>query len=99
MYAEAVRWPLGADGRVPRFAQRLVMPGSKENDSLDHFLVFSPLADPRFVLSPQLYGRAPRAVLRERRADCCHQGGEVFSKAGMASASRAWWRGRAVSVR
>ena len=74
MYADVVRWSLGADGRVPRLAQRRVMPGSKENDSPDHFLAFSPLADPRLVLSPQLYGRPAG----ERRPDCCHLGGEVF---------------------
>ena len=26
MYADVVRWSLGADGRVPRLAQRRVMP-------------------------------------------------------------------------
>jgi hypothetical protein len=41
------------------------------------------LADPRLVLPPQLYGCAAG----ERRPDRCHLGGEVFLKAGMASAS------------
>ena len=41
------------------------------------------LVDPRLVLPPQLYGCAKG----ERRPDRCHLGGEVFLKAGMASAS------------
>ena len=41
------------------------------------------LADPRLVLPPQRYGCAAG----ERRPDRCHLGGEVFLKAGMASAS------------
>ena len=53
------------------------------------------LADPGLVLPPQFYGRAAR----ERRTDRCHLGGEVFFNAGMASASCAWWRGRADSLR
>ena len=53
------------------------------------------LADARLVLPPQLYGRAAW----EARADRRQLGGEVFLKAGMASASWAWWRGRADSLR
>ena len=53
------------------------------------------LADPRLVLPPQLYGCATG----ERRPDRCPLGGDVFLNAGMASASWAWWRGRAVSLR
>ena len=41
------------------------------------------LANPRFVLPPQLYGRAPW----ERCFDRCRLGGEVFLNAGMASTS------------
>ena len=41
------------------------------------------LADPRFVLPPQLYG----CPAGERRPDRCHLGGEVFLNVGMASAS------------
>ena len=81
MYADVVRWSLGADGRVPRLAQRRVMPGSKENDSPDHFLAFSPLADPRLVLPPQLYGR----TFGEGLADLRQMGGEGFLKAARSS--------------
>ena len=41
------------------------------------------LADPCLVLPPNLYGR----TARERRPDRCQLGGEVFLKAGIASAS------------
>src|SRR5690606_31207098 len=41
------------------------------------------LADPSFILPPQLYWRAGR----ERRPDRCQLGWEVFLKEGMASVS------------
>jgi hypothetical protein len=41
------------------------------------------LANPGFILPPELYGRADW----ECRFDRCQLGGEVFLKAGMASAS------------
>jgi hypothetical protein len=53
------------------------------------------LSDARLVLPPQLYGRAAG----KSRPDPCQLGGEVFLKAGIASASWAWWRGRADSLR
>ena len=53
------------------------------------------LANARFVLEPDLYGRA----LREGRSDLCQLGGKApFLKASMASSFWAWWRGRAVSL-
>jgi hypothetical protein len=52
-------------------------------------------ADPGFILPPQLYGRTARKARPDRR----QLGGEVFLKAGIASASCAWWRGRADSLR
>src|SRR3546814_17748868 len=53
------------------------------------------LADPRFVLEPYLYARAPR----EGCSDLCQLGGKApFLKASMASSFWAWWRGRAVSL-
>ena len=53
------------------------------------------LAGPRFVLPPQLYGCAAG----EGRPDRCQLGWEAFLKTSIASASCAWWRGRAVSLR
>ncbi len=41
------------------------------------------LANPSLILPPDFYGR----TARERRPDRCQLGGEVFLKAGMASAS------------
>src|SRR3546814_6225399 len=53
------------------------------------------LADPRFVLEPYLYARAPR----EGCSDLCTLVGKApFLKASMASSFWAWWRGRAVSL-
>ena len=53
------------------------------------------LANARFVLEPDLYGRA----LREGCSDLCQLGGKApFLKASMASSFWAWWRGRAVSL-
>ena len=53
------------------------------------------LADPGFVLEPDLY----RCCWWEAIADFRHAGGEVFLNAIIASGSCAWWRGRAVSLR
>ena len=53
------------------------------------------LANPRFVLEPNLYRRA----LRESCSDLCKLGGKApFLKASIASSFWAWWRGRAVSL-
>src|SRR5882724_2368515 len=53
------------------------------------------LSDPRFVLEPDFYRLACPLVLR----DLCQTGGEAFLKTATASASWAWWRGRADSLR
>ena len=51
------------------------------------------LADPGFILPPELYGRADW----ECRFDRCQLGWEVLLKTAMASIPCAWCRGRAVS--
>lgn len=53
------------------------------------------LPDTCFVLPPYLY----KCALREGLFDGCYRGVEVFLKAGMASPSCAWWRGRADNLR
>jgi hypothetical protein len=54
------------------------------------------LANPRFVLEPNLYRRA----LRESCSDLCKLGGKApFLKASSASSFWAWWRGRASRLR
>ena len=53
------------------------------------------LADPGFVLEPDLYG----CSWRKATPDFRHAGGEVFLNAAIASGSCAWWHGRAESLR
>ena len=53
------------------------------------------LADARFVLEPDFYGRCAR----EGGFDRCQRGGKTpFLKASIANSFWAWWRGRAVSL-
>jgi hypothetical protein len=53
------------------------------------------LADARFVLEPDFYGRAAR----EGGFDLCQCGGKApFLKSSIAYSFWAWWRGRAVSL-
>ena len=53
------------------------------------------LADPGFVLPPQLYS----CSFGEARADLRQTGGEAFLKMAMSSGRCPWWRGRAESLR
>ena len=81
-----MRWSLGAEGRVPRRAQRRVMVFFWPTRAL----ILRPSKD---VGEPDLYR------LADGLTDRCQTGGEVFLKMAAASGSWAWWRGRAESLR